>query len=371
MRNNPGWSGETRHNRGAQCRPQSSRAAASPPGSATPGARRETEVKLQRSGPASLPPRSPRPGPPPGTRARPAAAFTGRPQLLPPRDGAAQAAPLGAPAAAPARRGPAPRTHRAPRSAGGVHGERRPGLLLPGRHCLRAGSTGLRLASLPPGGAGAAAGPVHCVGPGGGEQRNHWRGRGGWRAARGLPTVAVQHSQETLGPGGLGRCQRAMAAPTAGDRHRGRAGPATPAGSGRRAPGLPRAHLPQYPGVPRTGVKVARRRGRHWFDGDTAPRSRSSPATCRCRHGGAAAAHQPREELLRWRFWRCLPGVRGAPAGHHQGEAAARTGERRGRGGGRCRAVRGSRGGLHIPACTARGAGGSHQLPACTARGGA
>lgn len=37
-----------------------------------------------------------------------------------------------------------------------------------------------------------------------------------------------------------------------------------------------------------------------------------------CKHVQAAAADQPAEELLRWRLWRGLPGLRRTPTGHDQ-----------------------------------------------------
>lgn len=94
--------------------------------------------------------------------------------------------------------------------------------------------------------------------------------------------------------------------------------------------------------APRTAADLARpaaasRRAPHWAKGRGAEgaalarqeRSVSTPVpvpvpllTRRCRHGEAAAAHQPLEELLRWRFRGRLLGIRGAPAGHHQGEVA-------------------------------------------------
>lgn len=127
---------------------------------------------------------------------------------------------------------------------------------------------------------------------------------------------------------------------------------------GKRPRGLrsgPRAGLDRWqhpvaaPGAaPRTAAVPARpapasRRASHWAKGRGAEgatlvrQGRSAPVpvpfpllTRRRHHGEASPAHQPREELLRWRFRGRLPGVRGAPAGHHQGEVARGT---RGRGG--------------------------------------
>lgn len=86
----------------------------------------------------------------------------------------------------------------------------------------------------------------------------------------------------------------------------------------------PRPPAPRPPRVP------ACRAARHWgkgrgaegrrsLGGDAAPRFCFAPLVD-CRHGGTAAAHQPREELLRRRLRGRVPGVRGTPAGHHQGE---------------------------------------------------
>lgn len=95
-----------------------------------------------------------------------------------------------------------------------------------------------------------------------------------------------------------------------------------------RAVAAPGAAL--APPRPRARPAPASRRAPHWAKGRGAEgaalarRGRSAPVPVplltRRRHGEAAAAHQPPEELLRWRFRGRLPGVRGAPAGHHQGE---------------------------------------------------
>lgn len=146
--------------------------------------------------------------------------------------------------------------------------------------------------------------------------------------------------------------------------------------------------------APRTAAVLARpaatsRRAPHWAKGRGAEgaasarqgRSASTPVpvpllTRSRRHGEAAAAHQPLEELLRWRFRGRLPGVRGAPAGHHQGEVAWGARERgarpvlgavRGTGGwttapgrncaGAARVLVGAMAELQLPAGTAREAG--------------
>lgn len=97
-----------------------------------------------------------------------------------------------------------------------------------------------------------------------------------------------------------------------------------------------------------TGVKVAGRRGRCSLGGDAALRFCSAPLIDRD-HGGTAATHQPREELLRRRLRGRVLGVRGAPAGHHQGETARSRRAVRRDGAGEWRRE------LHFPAGAARG----------------
>lgn len=320
-----------------------------------------------------VPPQDPprRPGPRrlpaegrwPGRRRR---RSPGTPSSPPPRDDAAQAAPPGAPPPP-----PSPRTYRAPRSAAGRGRQgaapRAPpaGPPLPARrkHRPPRGVT-----SVGRGRSRRRAGLDHCAGPGGGGQPNHCGGRAEvvavGPAARGRPRCRLST---------LGRRWRAASAGATARRQ----SPPPPHRRGQRAAAIPACPALTSPSIP------ACRAARHWGKGRgtegaaLARRGRSGPDpvfTRRCRHGGAAAAHQPREELLRWRLRRRLSGVRRAPAGHHQGEAAAYDGEAAGT---RCSAVRGSRGtGTTLPGghCAGNGnasrGGGRLQVPACTAGGG-
>lgn len=129
-------------------------------------------------------------------------------------------------------------------------------------------------------------------------------------AARGRPEEPVQRAQKPPSARrDLGRWQRSM-----------EEGPAATAA----LPACPALTTPSSP---------ACRAARHWGKGRGAEgaalarRGRSAPVPFftrrrRRRHGGAAAAHQPCEELLRWRLRGRVPRVRGAPARHHQGQAA-------------------------------------------------
>ena len=187
-------------------------------------------------------------------------------------------------------------------TAGGGGRERRPGLLLPGHRCLRAGSPNLRAPSLPPGRA-AASGPHHRRGPreGGTAEPPGW-GSGS------EPRASTRRPREPVTPGGrVGAGARWDARPA-------RTGPAA-------LPLVPRPPASRRAARLGTGVKVAGRRGRCSRGGNAALRFCSAPLIDRD-HGGTAATHQPREELLRRRLRGRVLGVRGAPAGHHQGQTA-------------------------------------------------
>lgn len=106
-------------------------------------------------------------------------------------------------------------------TAGGGGRERRPGLLLPGHRCLRAGSPNLRAPSLPPGRA-AASGPHHRRGPreGGTAEPPGW-GSGS------EPGASTWRPREPVTPGGRVECRSSMGCPPSP--HRARRAPACPA----------------------------------------------------------------------------------------------------------------------------------------------